>query len=63
MNRVGKEMLWKNLQELQPKERRGDFYYEHKDKVKVLFWVAVSSIGIFTLEAIAREIAMKLAGR
>jgi len=61
-NRIGHENFWRNLAHLQLTEEPDDFKIKHKDKMKIVFWVAVSSVGIYTLEAIAREIAMKLGG-
>ncbi|RPJ72993.1 MAG: hypothetical protein EHM20_08330 [Alphaproteobacteria bacterium] len=62
MNKYGKDIFWRDLKNLQPIDETDSFTDKHKDKLKVLFWVICISITAITLQAIAKELAMKIAG-
>ena len=62
MNRIGKENFIRNLAILQVTDEEDTFKEKHSHKLKALYWVIATSIILYTLETIAHELAMKLAG-
>jgi len=63
LNKIGQENFYRNLAQLQVLDEPDSFKEAHKAKMKLVVWLATTAIALMTLEAIARELAMKLAGR
>ena len=55
----------KQLQEIDTEEEKtsNKFYEKHKEKIKLIYWLTITSLTILTLESIAHELASKYFGK